>query len=62
MKYVAAFTLFSILNVATPYMTGPLMMLNETRMEEWGWLPPNVTNSTKDTYYGFDANELRFTV
>ena len=37
--YKPLYGLFLILNIATPYITGPLIMANEKRVTKWGWLP-----------------------
>ena len=37
--YKPLYGLFLLMNIATPYLTGPLIMANEKRFTKWGWLP-----------------------
>ena len=37
--YKPLYGVFFIMNFAAPYLTGPLIMLNEKRFTQWGWLP-----------------------
>lgn len=37
--YKPLYGLFLIMNIATPYLTGPFIMANEKRLTQWGWLP-----------------------
>jgi hypothetical protein len=55
MKYPQMFYVFSALNFVVPYATGPILVLNSKRMEEWGWLPLEVD----DEKHGFSENEIR---
>lgn len=33
------FSIFCLANVVAPYLTGPIISVNEKRLEKWGWLP-----------------------
>ena len=38
MKYTPAFYAFCLFNIATPFLTGPIILMNEKVFQEWGWL------------------------
>ena len=40
-SYEFPFAMFCLVNLVVPYFTGPVMMMNEERLERWGWLPPS---------------------
>lgn len=40
-SYEFPFAMFCLVNLVVPYFTGPVMMMNEKRLERWGWLPPS---------------------
>lgn len=60
MKYHIAFLLLVSLNFALPMITGPFILLNETRMEQIGWLPPNETHKDTLSFEKQNPEELHF--
>ena len=38
-KYKPLYALFFLFNFLTPYITGPLIWMNEKRFTKLGWLP-----------------------
>ena len=59
MKYPIGFCMLSILNLISPYISGPLIQANSKTMTRWGWLPRDVDDTLKTVT--FSENEMRFT-
>lgn len=47
-QHKVPFSTFCVANVAAPYLTGPIMVVNEKRLEKWGWLPKENDNEDDD--------------
>lgn len=63
-QYELPFSVFCLANVVAPYLTGPIMAVNEKRLEKWGWLPKKSDDVDDDqirmAHDKANPNELHF--
>lgn len=58
MKYYMAFLMVAMMNITVPYLVGPILAMNENRLERWGWLAQTTEHSNINK---MNPDELRFT-